>query len=482
MNSFLRFGFFWALSIFLLVPASFAQNVEEQVQRFETQLAQAHADSYHLSAPDAYDDASGYLNDAQKKMKKGDKLSDIRRAVQRGQKRLSDAREFTNIGGVILEDAFAARSAALTVQAPEYAKEHWKDGEKALRSAGGEVENGDQNDAREDAKEATTLYRKAELNAIRVNLLGTAREHRTAARDAKAEKWARQTWRTADEKLQRAEQLLKADRYNRDESRTLAEEATEQFKHARLLARTARMIDDDVKRNAEKVALTYEGHMSKIASALGTTVHFGDGPEAVTERLTAAIQSQTEDRKNLRTALQERRDRIDRLQQMIDSLDTRLASVEEREGNVSAQLQTKRERERMMERARDVFQSEEAEVLTSGNALIVRMMGLNFASGSAEIQPKNFGLLTKLQQVIREFPMGAITISGHTDARGNDATNMRLSEQRSEAVLQYLTANMDLAPERIRALGRGEAEPIASNETEDGRLQNRRIDVKISFQ
>lgn len=465
----------------LLGPTAYAQNIEAEVQRLNDDVVQARTDNLHLSSPRAFSDASEYLSDAQKKMQKGDKLSEIQRAVQRGHKRLAEGKEFTDIGQVILKDAFASRNAALEVQAPEFSKEQWDDGEKAIRNAGGEIEKGDQNDAQNDAKEANNYYRKAELNAIQSNLLGTAHKHRTAAQEADAEEWARQTWTDADNKLQKADQLLKTDRYNRAESRTLAEEATEQFRRARHLAEMAKQIDDDVEKNAEQVLLKYEDHMSRIAEALGTAVTFGDGADAVTERLVAAVQSQHDDRKNLQTSLQERGDRIDRLQQVVDSMDARLATLEQREDNVSAQLQTQREREQMLNRVRSIFQPAEAEVLTSGDAIIVRMKGLNFVSGSSEIQPKNFGLLTKLQQVIREFP-GTITISGHTDAEGNDALNMKLSEQRSEAVHQYLTANMDLAPDRIRAIGRGESEPIASNETTDGRLQNRRIDVTIGFQ
>ena len=488
MIPFVRFGFLLTLCAALLGPTAYAQNItantqniEAEVQRLNDAVVQARSNNLHLSSPSSFRDASEYLKDAREKMKEGDKLSDIRSAVERGQKRLADAKRFTDIGGVILKEAFAARNAALEARAPEFSTDHWTDGEKALRSAGEEVEKGDQNDAREDAKEASTYYRKAELNAIRGNLLGTARKHRTDAQKAEAEEWARKTWKEADQKLQKADQLLKTDRYDRAESRALAEEATEQFKRARHLAALARRIDDDVEKNAEQVLLTYEGHMSRFAEALGTTVTFGDGPDAVTERLVAAVQSRHENRKNLQASLQERGDQIDRLQQVVDSLDSRLATLEKREENVSAQLQTQRERDRMLNRVRGVFQSNEAEVLTSGDAVIVRMKGLNFASGSSEIQPKNFGLLTKLQQVIREF-RGPVTISGHTDAEGNDALNMKLSEQRSEAVLQYLTANMDLAPDRIRAVGRGESEPIATNETEEGRLQNRRIDVKIGFE
>lgn len=464
----------FALCVALLAPAASAQNIESEVQRLNDMIAQARTDNLHLSSPRAFSDASEYLNDAQKKMRQGDKLSDIQRAVQLGFKRLAEGKEFTSIADVILKDAFAARNAALEARAPEFSKEKWKAAEEALRSAGREIEKGDQNDARNDAREAQKDYRDAELNAIQVNLLGTARKHRADAKQADAKEWARQTWTDANKKLNNAEQILESDRSNRDESRMLAEEASRQFQRARLLTQMAKQIDDDVERNAEKALLQYESYLDRIAKALGTPITFDEGPNAATERLVAAVQSQRDDRTNLQATLEERRARIDRLQQTVDSLD-------KREGNVSAELQSQRERNQMLARVRGLFQPEEAEVLTSGDAVIVRMKGLNFASGSAEIQPKKYGLLTKLQQVIREVP-GPITISGHTDARGNDALNMKLSEQRADAVRQYLDANMDLAPDRIQAVGRGESEPIATNETNEGRLQNRRIDVKIGFE
>ena len=252
MISSVRFIFLSILCAVLLGPTAYAQNIEAEVQRLNDDVVQARTDNLHLSSPRAFSDASKYLSDAQKKMKKGDKLSDIQSAVQRGHKRLAEAKNFTDIGGVILNDAFASRNAALEVRAPEFSQDQWNDGEKALQNAGGEIEKGDQNDAREYASESDTHYRKAELNAIQSNLLGTARQHRTAAREAGAEKWARQTWKTADQKLQKADQLLKTDRYSRDESRVLAEEATEQFKRARHLAEMAQQIDDNVKRTPSR--------------------------------------------------------------------------------------------------------------------------------------------------------------------------------------------------------------------------------------
>jgi len=112
----------------------------------------------------------------------------------------------------------------------------------------------------------------------------------------------------------------------------------------------------------------------------------------------------------------------------------------------------------------------------------VRVYGLSFPVGSSEIRPENFGLLTKLQQVIREYPDAPVTISGHTDSRGNDASNQRLSEERAQAVQEYLMANMSsLSPNQVEAVGYGESRPLASNETEEGRAQNRRIDVTIDL-
>ena len=111
--------------------------------------------------------------------------------------------------------------------------------------------------------------------------------------------------------------------------------------------------------------------------------------------------------------------------------------------------------------------------------MIIRLIGLTFDVGKSTIEPQNFAILSKLQQAIRLFPDCAIGIEGHTDSHGGDDMNLRLSQARAEAVRQYLLANMSLSPAKITASGYGEARPIASNETADGRTRNRRIDVVI---
>jgi outer membrane protein OmpA-like peptidoglycan-associated protein len=67
---------------------------------------------------------------------------------------------------------------------------------------------------------------------------------------------------------------------------------------------------------------------------------------------------------------------------------------------------------------------------------------------------------------------------GHTDAIGSDAYNQSLSERRAEAVRRYLI-NGGITPERIRTEGFGESRPVASNETDEGRAQNRRVELRV---
>ena len=482
-SSLLRsFGLVVALLLALMpFQQGAAQNIESEVDNLANRMDDARAANLHLIAPNAFDDASSRLSAAREMLKEGEKISDIREEVQRGQAVLNRARRVQDVGSVILKDAITARNDALEAKAPEFATDRWEEAEDVMRDAGGEVEKGDQNDARDDAREAEKLYREAELTAIRSDLLGTAREQRRRARENDAEELARQTWKDAESKLQEAEQILETDRYNRARARELAEQATQQYQHAYQISRTAIRIDDDLDRNVETTVLQYEDRIRQIAEAIETDIDFGNGVDAVTNRLVAAVKSLREDRNNLQSTLAERRETIENLRGVVDSLDGRLASLEEREQTMSARLQEKRERERTLREVRSNFTSNEADVLVRGDELVIRMQGLNFPVGSSEIRPANFSLLTKLQRVIREFPDGEIVVSGHTDAQGNDASNQKLSEKRAQAVREYLLANMNVDASRMEAVGYGESEPIATNETESGREKNRRIDVTINL-
>jgi len=125
---------------------------------------------------------------------------------------------------------------------------------------------------------------------------------------------------------------------------------------------------------------------------------------------------------------------------------------------------------------------EEAKVLLEGNHLIIRLQSLSFPVGKAVIQPGYFGLLSRVQRAIREYPEAKIVIEGHTDSSGDERYNESLSSKRAEAVRLYILSNMVLAEDQIDAVGYGESRPVASNDTEEGRAQNRRIDVILTIE
>jgi OmpA-OmpF porin, OOP family len=103
---------------------------------------------------------------------------------------------------------------------------------------------------------------------------------------------------------------------------------------------------------------------------------------------------------------------------------------------------------------------------------------VRFETARATIDPDSTGLLDRLIETALRCPATNIEIGGHTDADGNDASNQALSERRAQAVADYLV-KAGLPPDRFTAVGYGSAQPVASNETDEGKAQNRRIEFVV---
>jgi outer membrane protein OmpA-like peptidoglycan-associated protein len=108
-----------------------------------------------------------------------------------------------------------------------------------------------------------------------------------------------------------------------------------------------------------------------------------------------------------------------------------------------------------------------------------RFINLNFASGSAEITDANAGEVDNLASVMAAYPNVNVEIQGYTDSQGNDDNNKALSQRRADAVKARLLVK-GIGASRVNAVGYGEASPVATNDTAEGRAQNRRIEVKIT--
>jgi outer membrane protein OmpA-like peptidoglycan-associated protein len=103
--------------------------------------------------------------------------------------------------------------------------------------------------------------------------------------------------------------------------------------------------------------------------------------------------------------------------------------------------------------------------------------GIYFSFGSAGIRPESERVLEEIADVLQRNPDWKLRIDGHTDAMGTDAANLELSKRRSEAVRDALITRHRIAARRLSAAGSGEASPKATNDTPEGRAQNRRVEL-----
>jgi len=104
---------------------------------------------------------------------------------------------------------------------------------------------------------------------------------------------------------------------------------------------------------------------------------------------------------------------------------------------------------------------------------------VQFDTGAATVLPESFALLDEVAQTIEDHPeIAKVRIEGHTDSTGAAAFNERLSQERAEAVRDHLVKH-GVEPERLEAKGFGMSQPIADNDTDEGREKNRRVEFKI---
>jgi outer membrane protein OmpA-like peptidoglycan-associated protein len=101
-----------------------------------------------------------------------------------------------------------------------------------------------------------------------------------------------------------------------------------------------------------------------------------------------------------------------------------------------------------------------------------------FDVDSAVLDPGSQGTLSQVAQVLHDYPKTAVVVQGHTDSTGSEAHNETLSQRRAQAVHNFLVGR-GVEPARMTAIGYGESLPVASNDTDYGRQQNRRVDILL---
>ncbi|MDF1629879.1 MAG: OmpA family protein [Alcanivoracaceae bacterium] len=477
------------LVVALLAPALAAADSSIAIYRqlfgdVNKQLEAAREANAEVLSPDHFSRAMKYYKEAETNYNQRRNLDGVREDIAKAQDWLSKAMESTSVSGIAFATAMQTRKNALSADAPTHASQAWGRAEEALKDATRRVEDGDIRRAQEQARSVTELYQQAELQAIKTNYLSGARGLLKQAKEEKADRYATKTFIDAKLLLEQAERELTENRYDADYPRDLARRARNEAQHAITITRLA--IGVNKKDFAvEDIITNYEKPLISIADELNIVPSLHDGYEptrdAILQRVDV-LQKESQELGQLRLVVDDHAAEIARLAALVKDYELKLGIYNEQLSQYNEQLAAEERYRALLAELENIFTEQEAEVFRQGKTLIVRMVGLNFDSNKSDLKTEHKRLLAKAVYAIQLAKSESATIEGHTDSHGGDDFNMKLSEARANAVVEYLKGEPTLANTQLQAVGYGETRPIANNESEAGRTKNRRIDVVIQLE
>lgn len=484
----LKKSFWMALLLCLSISPVRAQTVEQTLfGDIEKALDQARAQYTNLYAPRNYDRAVAEYRGAAEDFKANKNLNVVRERVKRADGYLKTAAQNVVISRSLFAGVMAARQDALQANAPEFAKEAYEAASRRFTEAATSVEDGNIEVAKRRGAEAEEMFKKAELSAIQASIVGNVRKLLEYAANLKADNYAPRTAASARSLLAEAERQITSNRYDRNVAREKAEQAEYQAQIAIYLARLLPTLDADAKKR-EDFILAVQDSIGRVSEEIGFPVRFDQGFEAALSTLRLAARNLRQESqglsRNLAAKARESADRaaeIDRLRRELAVLKGQKEELAVKEAAQAQALADKEAFERKIKGIEGLFFEDEGTVTRQGDNLIMSLHGLTFKSGSAQLSPQNILLLAKVQTAIRDFPDAPVEVGGHTDSAGNDDYNQVLSERRAQAVREFLLKSLNLPEGQITAVGYGETKPVGKNETEEGRAQNRRIDIVMTL-
>ncbi|WP_439185032.1 OmpA family protein [Carboxylicivirga taeanensis] len=505
-NSFIQSNKIVVLSCLCILLAStnnFAQQTKKTVfKQANSAMENAKVMQADILSPLEFDNAMDRYNKAEDKFDKQRGIEKVEELLTESVNYFNRAVDFSISAKIIFANSLNAREDAISAGANLYARELWLDAEKQFKEAAEQLGKGDRDDSYEASVEAIAIYRKAELSAIKTDLLAETRRLLKKADEMDVADKAPKTLKKAKSLLAEAEKQLETSRYDMDYPRTLAKQAKYEAKHAIYLYKTINTMENN-NQELEDVILGMEKPIMTIAATSGFVAEFDQGFHKPKEQIVTYVKDLQEknyalDAKNIEQnyMIGQRDDNIKVLIKERDVLSTefemeigkrtadmnkKMQDIENEKSMLSKRVSYQEKINERYELVNQLFESKDALVFRSGNDVIIRMQGFGFDVGKSNIKPEYFSLLTKVQSAISTFPESKVIVQGYTDSFGSDDSNLKLSQERSDAVTTYLKANMaSLNVGNISSVGFGENNPIANNETVEGRSKNRRIDIIIN--
>ncbi len=418
---------------------------------------------------------------------------------------LQQAVQSTAVAKDELAMVLLARERAITSGADKKYADKFVSAEKQLREFGDLIAKGKLADVREDRQSLAQRYASLELDSLKSTTASEAAGVIAKAVSADADDYSPVMLKKAQEELTLARKVLETDR-------TATDKAANHAQMASWYANRALQVTEVIKEfkqsemTDEQIVLWYQDQVSRAVSPVIGQVDFSMTNKAVINNIAASLSSLKGKSLDLASQMTAQQSSSSSLlankeaayEKTLAETEARYRAILERKeaeylaslaskDQALAKLQSETAAERQQEEqikqkfasVQGLFDAQEAEVYRQGNNVLIRAYGFSFASGKSEIQSSNFPLMNKIIQAVKLFPASSVEVSGHTDNRGSDSLNMKLSDERAQKVGRFLVDVGNIEDKRVSGKGYGKTRPLASNETDDGRAANRRVEILI---
>ena len=455
-----------------VVPVHKSQSPGELIQRLEKDIANAARDQVNVLAPVWFSRSESSLKAAREGLKRGDETAKLLEHIARGRDQLLTARDKSQISrtmlSAVIENRELARTAGATTLGDDYTnvEERFLDLTRA-------VEMDKLLYVRKNRDRVAKEYRQLEIQAIKIRTIGEIHKLLDRAKRQKTDKLAPQSYAKARKHLQEADDFINHNPHKKAEMQRMANLALFHAQRHQEIAQQAQNIKEMA---PEPVALLIESKLYEISAKLSAPDMRDHSFDTQVENILGMITALEFER----SAMIQKADEQKALTELLKAQVAALGGDTQTQQTARQRLIAEKRFNELFEKVQAYFEPDEAEIYKRQGQVVIRLKAIQFPVGQSVIRPEYYPLLSKVQRVIRAFDDVDVIIAGHTDNTGSAEVNEHLSEQRADALRNYLVTEETLAYDKIIAVGYGSTRPLASNNTEKGRSINRRIDLIIT--
>ncbi|MCF6209012.1 MAG: OmpA family protein, partial [Ghiorsea sp.] len=406
----------------------------------------------------------------------------LNRAIQQALKTLDEAKNtaqfFSTTYGDLLALEKQADKAYVYHHKPRMLAEanvetYYQQGKAAMTTTIQATEKGELNQATQAAKQAKLAFLHT-IDAAMPGLIEQSHNALDRAASMGGKRYAPRTWHDAEQALESLEayaediQLPPAERQGIPRPERIGY-ALEMAVYAQKLAIHAKALSRD-KGSFEKLMLQAKQEHLAYAKALQLKVDYDEvgadvEPSTIRKAIEALVKKSEQHLQQIQTLKASFEKELQEKLQAQHEHDQK--AFREKLLNMKSAFSSRLEQEtfenKRQKKLRSLFKKGEVDIITNlDGSLIIRAKKIQFEPNSSKVDGKYFDFLARVKNALMLYPNRNINIEGHTDSTGDAKANRKLSLQRAEAVRKFLTA-AGMSVERIRALGFGEAKPIASN-------------------